>query len=450
MGKYNGAVVTTAGQNVIAQAITGTELTWTVMRTSSVAIPQGTDLTTLTSLSGIEQTSKITDASVYGNNVIQLSSRFSNTGITTVYYIQTVGIYGQLAGGAETLIAVMTAVTPDEMPVYDPDSPSAFIFNTQITVQNADAVTMTVNDTGTATVADLNRKVNINGGDISDTVVNTVTASTADYPVPAAGDSVNVIIGKVIKAFGDIKNDFNRNITSDAQLDALLGTCFFSSNSYISAYFSGADYNGIQIDGGSQRTQIAIAARNLMYRIDDDGTGHTGAWSSWVDIPYDTAAQLSALSSTKLNIANVVNNLTTTASGYALDARQGKALNDTKLNVANVVNNLTTTDSGYALDARQGKALSDLLNTMNIASVTRYATTLTTGATGNIVLGGIINDGLTAVVAPYVNGSDVCLRSWVSSAQNAWVLTAIAPNTGETVNNTSLQVRYWVIKFKQA
>lgn len=126
------------------------------------------------------------------------------------------------------------------------------------------------------------------------------------------------------------------------------------------------------------------------------------------------------------------------------------ALVATKFNAANVVNNLTTTASGYALDARQGKALSDLLNTMNIASVTRYAATITTGGTGNIALGGVPNDGFTAVVAPYVNASDVCLRSWVSSAQNAWFLTAINPNTGATVNNTSLQVRYWVIKFKQA
>lgn len=37
---------------------------------------------------------------------------------------------------------------------------------------------------------------------------------------------------------------------------------------------------------------------------------------------------MSALVATKLNISSVVNNLTTTASGYALDARQGKVLND--------------------------------------------------------------------------------------------------------------------------
>lgn len=39
-------------------------------------------------------------------------------------------------------------------------------------------------------------------------------------------------------------------------------------------------------------------------------------------------SDMSALVATKLNVANVVNNLTTTSSGYALDARQGKALND--------------------------------------------------------------------------------------------------------------------------
>lgn len=39
-------------------------------------------------------------------------------------------------------------------------------------------------------------------------------------------------------------------------------------------------------------------------------------------------SDMTALVATKLNASNVVNNLTTTASGYALDARQGKVLND--------------------------------------------------------------------------------------------------------------------------
>ena len=266
MGKYNGAVITTAGQNIIAESISGTLLEWTVMRSSSVAIPAGTNLEALTSLTGIEQSTHITDASVYGNNVLQVSARFSNTGVSTAYLFQTVGIYGQLAGGAETLIAVMTAVTPDEMPVYDPDSPSAFIFNTQITVQNADAVTMTVNDTGTATVADLNRKVDINGGDVSDTVVNTVTASTAEYPVPSAGDSVKTIIGKITKFCADIVNTF-----------------------------TGA-------------TSSAIGKKGL--------------------VPAPSAGQQTAYMRGDGTWVQPQNNATTTQNGYVLDAKMGKTLQD--------------------------------------------------------------------------------------------------------------------------
>lgn len=66
--------------------------------------------------------------------------------------------------------------------------------------------------------------------------------------------------------------------------------------------------------------------------------------------------------STYVKKTDVVNNLTTTDSGKALDARQGKALKDAvdaKVATADVANDLTTTVSGKVLDARQGKALMD-------------------------------------------------------------------------------------------
>ena len=232
MGLYNGAVITSAGQNLLAQAISGTELTWTAMRASSVAIPEGTDLTTLTSLTGIEQTTDITDASVYGSNVVQVSARFSNTGISEAYLMETIGIYGQVTGGSETLIAVMTAETPDEMPVYDQDSPSAFIFNVQMSVQNANTITMVVNDTGTATVADLRRKVDLNGGDLSDTVVDTFTDATAEYPVPAAGDTMKVIGGKIVKFCADIVQAFTGASASAAGKKGLVPAPAAGRNTY--------------------------------------------------------------------------------------------------------------------------------------------------------------------------------------------------------------------------
>ncbi len=42
-------------------------------------------------------------------------------------------------------------------------------------------------------------------GDLSNATAGTATAATDSYPIPAAGDSIKVILGKIIKFFGDIK-----------------------------------------------------------------------------------------------------------------------------------------------------------------------------------------------------------------------------------------------------
>ena len=53
---------------------------------------------------------------------------------------------------------------------------------------------------------ELDKKADASGGDISETVITTVKASQAEYPVPAAGDSAKTVLGKVQKFFADIRN----------------------------------------------------------------------------------------------------------------------------------------------------------------------------------------------------------------------------------------------------
>lgn len=101
--------------------------------------------------------------------------------------------------------------------------------------------------------------------------VNSSVTPSADFPVPAVGDTSKTILGKIIKWFGD--------------MSALVATKFNAANVY----------------NGLDKTESG-------YALD--------------------ARQGKALNATKLNVANVVNNLTTTDSGYALDARQGKVLSD--------------------------------------------------------------------------------------------------------------------------
>ena len=84
-----------------------------------------------------------------------------------------------------------------------------------------------------------------------------------------------------------------------------------------------------------------------------------------------------------------------------------------------------------------------------MVSATRIVANYTTGSTGNIQLA-YENDGFTAVIAPIVSGSNAYLRAWLSMANNHWYLTAVDPNSGATVNNTQLAVRFWVLKFARS
>ena len=206
----------------------------------------------------------------------------------------------------------MTAVTPDQMPVYDADSPSAFIYNSQITVQDAETVVMTVNDSGTATVADLNRKVNLNGGDLSDTKGETFTSSTASYPVISAGDTFKVMCGKIAKFCADIVKPFTKATASAA---------------------------------GAKGLVPAPAAGEQIAYLRGDGTWKAPVFSK-----------------------------TTTATGLSLDAREAnpnvsgsmaadiKSLNDSlsaKVNKSDIINTLTSDSTDKPLSAAMGKSLSE-------------------------------------------------------------------------------------------
>ena len=89
---------------------------------------------------------------------------------------------------------------------------------------------------------------------------------------------------------------------------------------------------------------------------------------------------------------------------------------------------------------------SSLANT-NLLSIQRVTKTETTGSTGNIALS-YINDGYTYIVGAMVSGSNAYIRAWVSSVNGKWYLTAVDPNSGVTINNTSLNLRFLVVKIK--
>ena len=210
MGVYKKAIITDAGEALRARAVAGeVSMQFSHAKTSTYVYPDGTDLTKLTDLQEIRQTVIPSNVQITNDTLISVRSLFGNEQINEAYLIQNVGVYAT-DGENEILFAVCQAITPDQMPAYDGVAPSSFIYNVQLTVSQAAQISLVINTAGTATTQDIleleQKKVNGNGGDISETVIAATEKSQAEYPVPAAGDSAKTILGKVQKFFGDLRN----------------------------------------------------------------------------------------------------------------------------------------------------------------------------------------------------------------------------------------------------
>lgn len=156
MGVYRKAIITTAGRNLIAQALAGNEsVRFTELKTSDYKYASTASLDALIDIPNVKQTTNITSALVTANANVKVSAMIRNSGLTASYYINTIGIYGNTPGFADTLIAVIPATTGDLVPAYS-GSPYSFAFDVNLIIQNASNLNVSVNDAGVATVADLN------------------------------------------------------------------------------------------------------------------------------------------------------------------------------------------------------------------------------------------------------------------------------------------------------
>lgn len=255
MGTYNSAVITNGGQSMIAQAVVGASLEFTTIKTSSYAYPAGTNLATLTTISGIKQSKDITSATVYNSRIIKISAAVDNTGISTAYTINTIGIYAKVGSSAESLFAVVTASAADTMPAYD-SKPYSYIYEISLTMQNAANVTVTVNAAGLVNVTDLNAaKVEIQG-EIADlkSALNIINP-TAD---------ITWELGKGIDASGYVKNNQYTAVSNDIQCEP--GDFFITTSPTVDAnnkflvYYI-AQYNG---DTFISRTEFTHSIRSIV------------------------------------------------------------------------------------------------------------------------------------------------------------------------------------------
>ncbi|MGC6173305.1 hypothetical protein [Lacrimispora sp. 38-1] len=205
MGQYNKAVLTAAGEKLIARALAGEiKLGITQAKTSDYAYPDSTDLKSLKDMQGIKQTVRDPETTVLNETMIQTRVLFSNEEIASTYYIHNIGLYA-LDGTEEVLFCIVTAEIPDEMPQYNGVASTSYIYNIQNVVKEGGELNITVNPSGTATIQDVTERVDSTGGDISETVIETLDTIEDKYPLPAAGENVKRFFGKVLTFLRNIR-----------------------------------------------------------------------------------------------------------------------------------------------------------------------------------------------------------------------------------------------------
>lgn len=327
MGQYAGAVVTTAGLNLITSAIAAQEtVTFTAVEASSEALAPGTNLESLVSLNDVEQTVTPSNVGVYNGNIVQLIANFENSTVAADYSMETLGVWAQQGAQTPILFAVIQAVTPDVMPEASVIAPTSIIFRIQMTVTNADQVTVQVVAAGAATVADLAYYLP------TANVYNALDQTASGYALDARQGAA--LDGRL----GTVESYVTAHDTAIIASSILTyAEAFTASGLYpfvtsltttdlpgASTYYTQA--NGFVMYRKSTNPTISIVlfGRDDSIWLREKSGGDP--WGSWVQM-----LDAGAAASTYVPKADIENNLTTATAGKVLDATQGKTLAESSL-----------------------------------------------------------------------------------------------------------------------
>lgn len=217
MGVYKKAVITEAGEALASRAVSGeVTIQFSHAGTSSYAYSEGTNLKKLTELQDVKQTVIPSNVQIANDTLISIRTMFDNSEITQEYLIQNVGIYAS-DGETEILFAVCQATTPDQMPAFNGVAPSSFIYNVQISIAQADQLSISINTAGVATVQDVldlekkmeEKKMDSSGGDASDTVASVEEPNSEEEKYPDIGSkgSMKNILGNLYRWVKTLKAD---------------------------------------------------------------------------------------------------------------------------------------------------------------------------------------------------------------------------------------------------
>lgn len=208
-----GTIITTRGLQLITKlAGARGQIEFTNVKVGTGRLPVGTDPAELTHLITYKMDGMIAG---YGYDEeakdAYVVMQIVNEGIESGFIMTEVGLYAKDPDLGEILYAyVDLSNDPNHiMPAENGRSKTVQI-KLHVIVGEVTELHAVINPLSQVTREEFDRelktKVTASGGDITDTVIAGFTDSTAQYPVPAPGDTAKVGFGKIKKFFEDIRN----------------------------------------------------------------------------------------------------------------------------------------------------------------------------------------------------------------------------------------------------
>ena len=158
MGAFKSAVITKQGQALLAKVIAGTtKFTFTKIKISEQ--PLSGDLASLTGIGTIKQEEKVASVVRQNEANVKVSTSFTNENLGAGYYVRNIGLYATDPQDGEILYSISVAdestATADWMPPFNGIGVSSLLVDLVTAVSNASNVTVTVDPSAGATVAQI-------------------------------------------------------------------------------------------------------------------------------------------------------------------------------------------------------------------------------------------------------------------------------------------------------
>lgn len=153
MAAYNKTIITAKGQALIAKSMVNTDVAFTRVVTSDKDYTSKGNLENLTSIENIKQSELVSEIKVLNRTAVQVVSAFSNSLLTTGYYLRTIGLYATDPDEGEILYSITTALVPDWIPPFGNISITSFEVKLETIVSNSGNIDLNVSPTAVINVS---------------------------------------------------------------------------------------------------------------------------------------------------------------------------------------------------------------------------------------------------------------------------------------------------------